>query len=483
MKYIKLLSVFLFLVFQLHAEVEEKLSVKIKELEYTRPTRGVGIAGKFAFESFIMSTKDMSVNISNKKEIFDSKLFIRPNFVGVKADNGTFGFGFPLVENHAFKNILNAKLIESSILMDSQRIVFNADLFKIEQKGVGIQVKNFGLFCKKHPKYLVNDFFSIMYGCLHESYFNGKRSGELSDAQVTLTSIEKGSKLELKGLIDKLNFENDKIRAVFDKSSIAIDDDFFVRSDALKMRCAKESIDINNFDIKEITRKCVSDIKIEDSTVVVEDKRSSKGYFIDINEVGVKEENFYLDMKSFQRVSDKVEKGSITVMGLKMNCFKENSETPFNKVIIINNCLKKASLQVEEVIDAKKKNFIFGLFNHYKTLLINQFKDPTTISKKKKVKLKKLDLNLENNLFELIGKIKPIMFFHKFEVTGSVNYLEESEQIVLTIKDVDLPIPVFGRSLKLAMFLIDLFIDSESNIEVDKKNKKIYIRLSNGEKI
>ncbi len=435
-------------------KTKESVDVIIKNLEYYRPASGGGVAGNFAFESLKMFTKDLAVTLNNKENIFNSALFIRPNFIGVTADNGSFGFGFPLPEEHFIRDIIQANLVESTILMNEDRIDFSADLFKFAQALTNVHLQNFGLFCKKHPNYRKNDFFAILYGCLNESNFNGKTTKNLSEAIITITSTSPvtNEKLEVNGLIDLLNFKSTEIQLGLASTTLKVSDDYVLKTKSLKLKCSKDEIDVDNFNYQHIINNCLNSVSVDGAIIDLFDNRSKNQFMLDLTKLEVTEDKLLANLKSFQRANpDNAVASTLSVVDLTMACFHEFSDSPTDLPPIINNCLKSSKFRIADLIQSSKS------VSRYLNMVINK------------------------NNFYLTGKIKPIMFWHDFTLGGDIQYSEANNELTIKVEDADLPIPLFGKSLNLAMFFINMAVGSNEGIRVDKKNRTIYIKLGKGE--
>ncbi len=429
-------------------KIKESLDLSLKSFDYNRPASGAGPAGTFLFGSMKILSSQMAVNVNNKGDVFNSTIFLRPNFIGINADNGSFGLGLPLTEKHFLHNVLAANLVESSVSMNEDRIDFSADFFRFTQANSSVQLKNFGLFCKKHPEYRKNDFLSIMYGCLYESNFNGRRSQELSDAIITATSADPSGKVELNGLIDLLNFGQEEIQMRLSTTSLNVNDTYFFKAQSLDAKCEKNEVVIADFKFQDVINNCLNSVAVGSASVALVDNKSKTNYRIHLNKLAIKDEEIKAEILEFNRLNtDSMKASPLSLVGVSLSCYHEETDSLPKTSKMISDCLTLSKLHVDDVIQSEKQ------------------------------KTKQLDLTISQNSFNLTGRIKPLMFWNNFGLAGQVEYSETDKLITITVEGADLPIPIFKHSLTLAMFFIKMGVGSNEGITVDKKNRKIYIKL------
>ena len=93
--------------------------------------------------------------------------------------------------------------------------------------------------------------------------------------------------------------------------------------------------------------------------------------------------------------------------------------------------------------------------------------------------MKDLKLDISDHVSFLKTKIRILFKYWNVEIKAALKYDEEKKVLEVGVLDATLPIPLFKKSIDLAMFIIKLAVRKTKNISV-KKNK-IFIKFVEGE--
>jgi hypothetical protein len=431
------------------AVTSNSVEIDIKELEYNRPNRGIGFAGDLKFTKVNMFRDGMVLALDNKDSHFDSQIFVRPTFIGIKSPVLQLGFS---LENEILASIERATLDKSRVVINDRYFIFSADEFNYKDDSTTLTLNDFRFFCSSHESYQAGSIEGIIAGCLTDSNVNAKKEGGTSSATVVYKSgpdeTSKGMKLE--GNVKSMEVSSNNIKAKLEKAKIEVDG-YKISSKEVAVSCAKDP-DKLELDTEKLEKDCLSEISIGIPELHVVDSKEGTEFDLSIQKLDIKNEEIDFESR-WTAMSD--EKSRTHLLNLDLDCGLAEDIEVFDLQSVIGECLTKGSIDVSHIITEEIKRGT-------PTVRLNS-KDATVTGLKLRMKGHKLVLD---------AKVFALFKLMTIHMEADVAHDKRAGLLELNLTKVKLPLGI--RSPKMMLKLIKKYMVSET---VKVSNNRIYIQF------
>lgn len=238
----------------------ESIDVVLDSLNFVMPKGASGSAGDLRFRSLDLYSTELFINLYDDGDVFDSQMYLRPDFFGISGKNHAIGLNF---DTSGFAGIHTVDLNTSSISFNKKQISIDSKEFALAYQEMNVEADNFKFFCKKHPDFPGNDIQALKYGCLSDSSFIPLEEGEPISISATIREIDdSGSSVKVSTDITSVKFKTKRIFMAADKTEFTLDESIKLNVDHMALTCKKNS-DIEKFDPNKLIYDCIDDVALE----------------------------------------------------------------------------------------------------------------------------------------------------------------------------------------------------------------------------
>lgn len=245
-------------------EFENKVDIEIDSLNFTRPDSGTGKAGTFKFKKFQIQNPNFSIFVGNEDSIFDSNVFIKGSFIGIKGPLTRIAYNLDEVNAKYLNSFKFANIEKTRLLMDKEGISLSGLYYQIRKPESMLTLENFIWDCDRNEKYLTNDSIGFLSGCLNAAEVRSLDDNELINVNFTFFGKEENieDKVEFSSKIKNVNFEDSRVTGQTEVSNITFGNGVHLVSSEMKADCSKPSdlIDINS---DTLLIPCLNDFKMD----------------------------------------------------------------------------------------------------------------------------------------------------------------------------------------------------------------------------
>lgn len=444
------------------------MEISIDKMDYKKPLKASDSAGLLKFDEVLMSRSDLTFNMKNKDQIFNSN---------IKWENSILSFSTPfmninfkLEEDSSFKDITLIDIYKSQAIVNPAFFSFGGDSFKINMDDMGVKLKNYMTFCTAgNPEIDMASADGIEYGCMTEMSLGA------SDANIDMTleatmDYEDGDQMLFKASLGAINItESSLVTANFKKSEIDLNK-YHVETSPLDVTCFKDP-EMKVFDSDKFKKQCENSIDIETKKLVVNNKVDLTNFYIETNGLSVKARKAQFLSPVIQFVD---KESSVTTFGLTLDCRKSDDATVYDLHSMISECITDGEITIDRLVSKDEKDLWF----RYKDIMKSGFNPIAHIGDKERdVKNVRIKLNNKSFLITASAYKKILGVETKFNIhlDGSVIHIPEKDQIILKVDEIGVPIGWFEIKWKKTLLGIMKKALVGEMIEFDKD--KIIIQL------
>lgn len=414
-----------------NAVPNNSMDIQLEKLEYKFPKRGKGIAGDFRFKRFNMFRDGMVISMSNRDQVFDSKLFIRSNFIGMKGQYTNIGFTLP--EGASFDVIETALLENSTLSINDKFLQFNGNLLNIKEGETDASFTNFNMFCNNESEEGNLDVSLLMGSC----YKNGviTKLDPSKHGHVKLAMKEEWGTLDLSAQMKKLKFLEKRILLETDHTAINYNNEFQVRISRINGTCLKSDSGDDESAIMNSTINCLGDINFGETNLLVIDKQEGTRFKLQVESLKVKDNR----IKALGRqVNIKSSESHTVVEGLDLDCYKEDP-LKYDIGTILADCSAGADIYMRKLNSLEKDEATFSS-TRGKYVLESTAKD--------------VSMTIRNGGFRLKAKVKGGLWL-SLKATGDAYVNKEEKAIRLKLRNVDFALGKWGLLKAIKWFVVD----------------------------
>lgn len=450
--FIKSLSLVCLIAFasSLYAEdiVPESYEMQFDKFTYKRPTRNLGFAGEFVFKKANINTNGVAFNVENKNNIFDAKVFMRPNFLGFTTSIGSFGVTFE--KENPLTIVDQLDVTNASLILDDTQLNLSGLSLTAVQPTTYVKLDNFRIYCQRlqganseeTESSLTNDCFNFL--TLNNAFSNGS----LGNIHYIDTAEEE--KLELKAQFKSIDLRPNTLSVDLNQVETISGNDYFIKLSTLNFQCPKDPT-LKEIDPKKITEDCLRQIKIAPFRAQIEDKKEKSKFDLNITNFQIKDEIAYINIPN-GKLSDP--ESDTFLKDVLVNCRKSPETDVMDITAILSDCVQYSKLSIGETTSTNQKAEADWKGNK---------PDSTT---------KNILININNNKLILETDVRMLGLNHRVKIYGLVIVLKNEKALELTVTDTKLP---FGlSSVKLLMYYLKKNFVSK-DIKMNKNVIRIYL--------
>ncbi len=152
---------------EFQSDSDSKVDIIVDSLDFIRPESGAGKAGTFKFKRFHFITPNSSVFLENQDNIFDSTVYIKDKFIGVKGPYARFSYNLAQVDAEYLHTFQWAKIKSTRLLMEKEQISLSGEYYQIRKPKTILGLENFSWDCDRHANFLENNSKGFLAGCLN----------------------------------------------------------------------------------------------------------------------------------------------------------------------------------------------------------------------------------------------------------------------------------------------------------------------------
>ncbi len=438
--------------------------VVVPKFDFKRPDSGVGLAGTFVFESFNMVRDDFIMNVSNSNQVFDAEVLVRPEFFGIKGSYLNLGFA---LDKDSLLNLVKKSFISNGkININDRRVLLTAKEFSYETKLSQILLKNMRFFCNRDPDYVDLSIESISRACFNTSQLNSNQKGGVADTQIKLKSItDEGSTIEAHVAVEKLVIEENRVHLEGKETNLIIDESFVLKTNKINAICAKTS-NVTEFDTDRFLKNCMGDLDIDFGDIKIIDGNAKSEYYLRPDNIHIENQRIFFKTPVVQIKGEK----SVSVLNkLEIDCYRSLSNIDFAVEGVVEECLKSANIKISEAYSEDYGKGSKQLLGSTEELGIVQNLNPN------KASARDIIINVKKNKAKIITKVKVLGAYKTLTANANIRFIKDDMVLVVDLTSVKLPLYIFSKSKKLAMFLIKKMLVSDI---VSVQNDLVYIKLS-----
>ncbi len=325
----------------------ESVDVVLDSLNFEMPKDGNGAAGELRFRSLDFYSTDLFINLYDDGEVFNSTMYLRPDFFGIRGKNHALGLN---LDTTPLKGLNSLDLLRSSVGFNEKQVSFDSEELAIRHDMIDLNVDNFRFFCKKHPDFPGNDVEAFKYGCLSDSTFGPLDEASPVGIEATVNDIDKnGSKAHIATKVNSVEFKTQRIFMSVDDTAVEIDKMLKLDVDHMALTCKKNG-DIANFDPNELIFDCIDDVAFKVNNLSVDSTIESEEGEIQNLKLSSKNPSIVLDEKhvSIKTEAVNVQLDNIEIEGsnIHLSCDK-NREGVSNKDfdLLMRTCLDTSNIK------------------------------------------------------------------------------------------------------------------------------------------
>ena len=428
-------------IFSIFARAENKMTaeVEVKSLTFTKPLKGVGSAGLLIFTTANVNNNGILLNLNNENHYFDSKIFIRPTFIGFTTKLGNYGF--TIETDNIINSVDKADFIKSKLVVDEHQLYLSGEHFSFLNSDSSIKLQNFLLYCQKMVKSEFDKDDDMMANCLTFLTLNGNYAPNNGNASFDYEGLTDGVKTTIKAEITSLDLRKNQINLNLKSANTTNNDSYFSETTNLNLNCDKDEA-LKTLDFKKIKYDCLNRLKVAPFKVTLIDKLEQSTFKLDIKDITVKEEIVYFSLSS-GILSDAI--SSTRINNLLMNCRKEIETDLFDLTKVLKDCLSYSRLSIAEIQNSKADS-----------------KDSS---------IKHITINSTNGALILQAEVSFLGIKAQVVIRGSISLNELNKKLIINVTDTKLPLGI--NSVNLLMYILKKNIISK---EITIQNNNINIQ-------
>jgi hypothetical protein len=423
------------------------IDMNVEKVVYNKPKNKIGKAGSLVFKSAKIYNDGITMDINNLNNMFNSQLFIRPNFLGFTTQFGNFGYAID--GNSALKEINQSALDNSQISMDDYQMNFSGENFLIGTDKIKLRMQKYRIYCQGTPaSNLVDETtevkasgsFDIVKNCLNFSTINGAYNNTNQVADVDFESFE--SKAQMKFKMKKVELRSKTLKIDFDKANIISNNSYFINTDSLQIECEKEK-DMTDFDFDRIYNSCTNKMKVVTQNVSMIDKAEGTSFNLSLNKFQVANNVAEIGLNS-ATISDS--KSRTTLNNVAGKC-KKNRESDLLEIgLVLSDCLSEGQLSIQSIASS------------------------TIVENDSSADAKNITITSQGGKLNIQSQIHFLGMDHTISISGNASMNKETKVLSVVVSEAKLPFRL--SSVKILMIFLKKYMVSK-DIQINDRTISI----------
>lgn len=242
-------------------EMEPKIEVNIKSLNYNRTENEDESQGSFSFDKFKILSDKTNLTLHNDSHFYDAEIYRRGQMIGFKGPAASFAYN---MRDQDFKYLDSFKwMIIKNVYyyMDRSDISLKGDNIAMREPKTMLVTNNFDLNCDRHEGYQLNDVNGFLAGCLN---YGESRPLDGQGIGVDFRFFDDNEKkiIDLQGYFKSVSFSQDKIKSDITSLSSNFSDEVFLNATEIDLQCTKPN-DVLNVSPESLVVPCLNDLSVK----------------------------------------------------------------------------------------------------------------------------------------------------------------------------------------------------------------------------
>lgn len=242
-------------------EMEPKIEVNIKALNYNRTQNEDESQGSFSFDKFKILSEKTNLTLHNESHFYDAEIYRRGQMIGFKGPAASFAYN---MRDQDFKYFDSFKwMVMKNVYynMDRTSIALRGENFAMREPKTMLVTNNFELNCDRHEDYKLNDAEGFLAGCIN--YGEARPlEGQGIGADFRFFDDTEKKIIDLQGYFKNLTFTQEKISSDITSLTSNFSDEVLLNATEVKVQCAKPS-DVFNVTPESLVIPCLNDLNVE----------------------------------------------------------------------------------------------------------------------------------------------------------------------------------------------------------------------------
>lgn len=257
---------------EFEADAKYKVDIVVDSLDFIRPESGKGRAGTFQFEKFYFSSANSSIFLENNSNIFDSTVYIKDKFIGIKGPNTRFSYNLAQVDAEYLHTFYWAKIKSTRLLMDDEQVKLSGEYYQIRKPKTVLKLENFTWDCDRHPDYMENNSKGFLAGCLNMASIMPINDSSAIDVSYEFMEENKSDKgILFDSSITEVQMNKTSFKGLTNESELRFDNGVKLISSDMVVECEKQA-DLIDITSESVLAPCLSNFKMNSKLFAILDR-------------------------------------------------------------------------------------------------------------------------------------------------------------------------------------------------------------------
>lgn len=242
-------------------EMEPKIEMNIKSLNYNRSENEDQSQGNFSFDKFKILSEKTNLTLHNESHFYDAEIYRRGQMIGFKGPAASFAYSMRDQDFKYFDSFKWMVMKNVYYYMDRNDISLKGENFAMREPKTMLVTNDFQLNCDRHEDYKLNDGDGFLAGCLN--YGEAKPlEGQGIGADFRFFDDEEKKIIDLQGYFKTLSFSQDKISSDITSLTSNFSDEVLLNATEIQVLCSKPN-DVINVSPESLVVPCLNDLNIQ----------------------------------------------------------------------------------------------------------------------------------------------------------------------------------------------------------------------------
>lgn len=367
-----------------------------------------------------------------------------------------------------------------AVILDKKEVRVKAETVNINMDGMAVAGKNIHLSCEKNNENISNqDIGALVATCLDTSKLR-EMNGALAAFSINMQNEALGE-IKIDTQMRSIDMQKGNFSTTVGFTKVNLNDEIVLGSHELSLGCdANLAIPKNvtaaklediNFD--DSMSSCINSLKMPKTGLFVYNVDRDGKYYVDANNINVSKNRVIADLGGVQLVS---KTGSTTLFNIKGDCAKHAETEAFDYKGMIGECIQQGSFSISSMVSDEDNRKASNILEVYKRVESSNGRgvNPLSLVSSLTPELKNISVDAKSGYVTVKVQTKVLGSFRNALLAGNAHFDQEREQLILDVKEADLPFGING--IKLSLMIIKSVM-ADDRIQVDSSKKRITINL------
>lgn len=257
---------------EFETDAKYKVDIVVDSLDFIRPESGKGRAGTFQFQKFHFNSANSSIFLENNNNIFDSTVYIKDKFIGIKGPNTRFSYNLAQVDAEYLHTFYWAKIKSTRLLMDDEQIKLSGEYYQIRKPKTILKLENFTWDCDRHPDYMENNSKGFLAGCLNMASILPINDSNAIDVSYKFIEENKSDEgIQFDSSITEILMNKTNFKGHTNESELRFDNGVKLISSDMVVECEKQE-DLIDITSKSVLTPCLSNFNMTSNLFAILDR-------------------------------------------------------------------------------------------------------------------------------------------------------------------------------------------------------------------